>query len=61
MEDLHQLRVKQRLLRKLYNFRGMRQWCVDAGTIAEDSAGKAFEGRHYYYQCVLVHKEYLDA
>ena len=43
MGGFHQLRVKHRLLFKRYSFRGMKQWCVDAETIAEGSADQAFE------------------
>ena len=60
MGGFHQLRVKQRLLFKRYSFRGMKQWCVDAETIADGSADQAFEGRHYY-RCMRIHKECFDA
>ena len=60
MGGFHQLRVKQRLLFKQYSFRRMKQWCVDAETIADGSADQAFEGRHYY-MCMCIHKECFDA
>ena len=60
MGGLHQLRVKQRLLFKRYSFRGMKEWRVDAETIADGSADQAFEGRHYY-RCMRIHKERFDA
>ena len=56
----HQFRVMQTIIYKKWYYRDMRQWCVDAGTIAKCSSEQAFEGRHYY-RSIRVHKECLDA
>ena len=60
MGGFHQLRVMQKIIYKKYHCRDMRQWCVDAGTIAKGSSEQAFEGRHYY-RSMRVHKECFDA
>lgn len=51
-----QLFIRFSSLHKLGNFRKMKQWCVDAGTIAEGSSDQAFEG-HHYYRCMRVPKQ----
>ena len=54
MGGFYQLRVKQRLLFKRYSFRGMKQWCVDAETIADGPADQAFEGLAIIGVCVFI-------
>ena len=56
----HQLRVKQRLIYKLVNCIGIKEWCINAGEIALTSTARAMEGHHYYW-CMYLHKECFDA
>ena len=44
MGGFHQLRVRQKLLYKRFLCLGLKEWCVDAKTIASGSADQAWEG-----------------
>ena len=60
MGGFHQLRVIQKLLFRRHICKGYKQWCLDAGVIAEGLAAQALESRHYH-RSMRVHKECFDA
>ena len=60
MGGFRQLRVRVRLIYKLFNCIGTKDSCADAGIIAPGSAAQAVEGRHYY-RCMRLHKECFNS
>ena len=60
MGGFHQLRLRQKLMYKRFLCLGLKEWCIDAKTIAPGSAEQAWEGRHYY-RSMRCHKECFDA
>ena len=55
-----ELRVMQRLIYKRHHTKGIKEWCVDANTIAKGTSDSAFEGLHYF-RSMKIHKELFDA